>query len=306
MSAFHPKLPLIGQWQLSTHCGHRPICYLSPAGGNRMRVHLLKPMHGWRQFAGEVGIIVLGVLIALAASQVVEAINDRNKMAESEDALAAEVAKNTARAVIRLRMTECVDRRLDQLGQWLDRASQAHRLPALGPIGRVRQVPLTSAAFASFIVSPLATSLPQTTLRSLREAYRYTEWLQEAQDRELGSWDVLWTMVGPGRSLSTVEEPQLRLAITNARSENLQAGILAANVVERVGMLDLPFTAQQRAALDIALHQPMQEIDFAEICTATRSRTPSHYGSSPSGSFLTFANKALHAGPRLGPAATNR
>ena len=31
-----------------------------------MHVPLPKPLHGWREFAGEVGIIVLGVIIALA------------------------------------------------------------------------------------------------------------------------------------------------------------------------------------------------------------------------------------------------
>ena len=34
-----------------------------------MRVKLPKPLHGWREFAGEVGVVVLGVLIALAAQQ---------------------------------------------------------------------------------------------------------------------------------------------------------------------------------------------------------------------------------------------
>lgn len=266
-----------------------------------MHLQLPTPIQGWRRFAGEVGVIVLGVLIALGAQQTVEAINNRSKLAQSEDALAAEVAKNAARAVVRLRMTECVDRRLDQLGEWLDRAAEARRLPRLAPFGRVRQVPLTSASWASFVVSPLATSLPQASLRSLRETYRYTEWLQEAQDSELASWDVLWTMVGPGRRLSAVEEPQLRQAITSARSENLQAGIMAANVVDRVGKLDLRFTEQQRRALDTAVHQPMQEIDFAGVCSATKEEAPSHYGSSPSGYFLPFADKALRGGPRLGP-----
>ena len=32
-----------------------------------MHIHLPKPLHGWRAFVGEVGIIVLGVLIALGA-----------------------------------------------------------------------------------------------------------------------------------------------------------------------------------------------------------------------------------------------
>jgi hypothetical protein len=30
-----------------------------------MHFHLPKPLHGWREFIGEVGIIVIGVLIAL-------------------------------------------------------------------------------------------------------------------------------------------------------------------------------------------------------------------------------------------------
>ena len=29
-----------------------------------MHFHLPKPLHGWREFVGEVGIIVIGVLIA--------------------------------------------------------------------------------------------------------------------------------------------------------------------------------------------------------------------------------------------------
>ena len=34
-----------------------------------MHLHLPKPLHGWRAFVGEVGIIVIGVLIALGASR---------------------------------------------------------------------------------------------------------------------------------------------------------------------------------------------------------------------------------------------
>lgn len=40
-----------------------------------MHFHLPKPLHGWHKFAGEVGIIVVGVLIALASEQVVELIH---------------------------------------------------------------------------------------------------------------------------------------------------------------------------------------------------------------------------------------
>jgi hypothetical protein len=48
---------------------------------------LPKPLHGWREFAGEVGIIVTGVLIALGAEQVVEEIHFRNAVASERMAL---------------------------------------------------------------------------------------------------------------------------------------------------------------------------------------------------------------------------
>ena len=43
-----------------------------------MRIQLPKPMHGWRAFVGEVGVIVLGVLLALGAQQAVEEMRIRD------------------------------------------------------------------------------------------------------------------------------------------------------------------------------------------------------------------------------------
>ena len=56
-----------------------------------MQFHLPKPIHGWREFAGEVGIIVIGVLIALGAQQVVEAANWRDKVASAKRSIDFEI-----------------------------------------------------------------------------------------------------------------------------------------------------------------------------------------------------------------------
>ena len=42
-----------------------------------MHIHLAKPLHGWRALAGEIEIIVVGVLIALSAEQFAEFVHDR-------------------------------------------------------------------------------------------------------------------------------------------------------------------------------------------------------------------------------------
>ena len=59
-----------------------------------MHIHLPKPLHGWREFVGEVGIIVMGVLIALGAEQVIEAVHHRSQVHDAVAKLRAESLGN--------------------------------------------------------------------------------------------------------------------------------------------------------------------------------------------------------------------
>ena len=80
-----------------------------------MQVHVPKPLHGWREFAGEVGIIVLGVLIALAAQQVVETIHGNAQAREFRQAVDNEVAYDLGSYKQRLLLSPCVKARLDEI-----------------------------------------------------------------------------------------------------------------------------------------------------------------------------------------------
>jgi len=84
-----------------------------------MRFHLPKPLHGWRAFIGEVGIIVLGVLIALGAGQIVDTIHQRSELAQLRAALHAELADDRARWENIRAGDACTLRRLDALEHWL-------------------------------------------------------------------------------------------------------------------------------------------------------------------------------------------
>ena len=50
-----------------------------------MHVHYPKPLHGWREFGGEVGVIVLGVLIALGAQQLMSDWQWRNDVRDADE-----------------------------------------------------------------------------------------------------------------------------------------------------------------------------------------------------------------------------
>ena len=93
-----------------------------------MDLQLPKPLHGWREFAGEVGIIVLGVLIALAAQQVVEVMHERSQVEQIRRALTAELADSRARWEFMRAADACETKRLDALDRWTTTAPAASRL----------------------------------------------------------------------------------------------------------------------------------------------------------------------------------
>jgi hypothetical protein len=114
-----------------------------------MHVHLPKPLHGWREFAGEVGIVVLGILIALTAEQVVEALHWKNEVANFRSAVRQEVAIDLGTYKYRLSENSCVKQRLDELDRWLDAWRSGHPLPLSGPIGAPASLSLETAVWQS-------------------------------------------------------------------------------------------------------------------------------------------------------------
>jgi hypothetical protein len=94
-----------------------------------MQFHLPKPLHGWREFAGEVGIIVIGVLIALGAEQAVRSFNDRQDVGQLRDALNGELADDRARWEEMQSEDHCTLQRLDAIERWVAAAPSGERLP---------------------------------------------------------------------------------------------------------------------------------------------------------------------------------
>ena len=94
-----------------------------------MHFHVPKPLHGWREFAGEVGIIVLGVLIALGAEQLVESLHWRGKVRDAKSAIHQDMAQSNRVFAYRVAAHDCVARRLDKIGEIIERSAR-HQGPA--------------------------------------------------------------------------------------------------------------------------------------------------------------------------------
>jgi len=169
-----------------------------------MHFHLPKPLHGWRAFAGEVGIIVLGVLIALGAEQVVESIHDRYLAREALDHIRGELAYDSAFAAERIAIGDCMRTSFTDLRQRL--AASGDDWPGL------QGKPLSGAAQtaqASFFASAPALTSPhplwpvsawtaatssgvfnrgQGRFFNYAALYAMVDWLARLQDHEIADY----------------------------------------------------------------------------------------------------------------------
>jgi hypothetical protein len=93
-----------------------------------MHLHLPKPLHGWRAFAGEVGIIVIGVLIALGAEQVVETLHWRESVSQTRQAMRSELGIDRKRLEVNLAQDSCMNARLDAILRWASTAPASARI----------------------------------------------------------------------------------------------------------------------------------------------------------------------------------
>jgi hypothetical protein len=100
-----------------------------------------------RKFAGEVGSIVLGVLIALAIGEVAELIRWQVRAAYSNAAIDAELARVAGVLDERAMIQPCLDRRLEELDRLVRAVRSNNLLPVIGEIGRPPSRPVQTAAW---------------------------------------------------------------------------------------------------------------------------------------------------------------
>ena len=190
-----------------------------------MHFHLPKPLHGWREFVGEVGIIVLGVLIALGAEQVVETLHERGVAAETRDTVREEL--DTSLNVLKLREAAepCIGRRLneirgllDQWGTtgtfkrplWIAQAPQwnvdHNRYDAAMSAGRIALLPRDEQYHMGMIVSNLRA-------------------FNELENQEQSVWSRLRALQAAPGALSPEDRSMLRIALQDAAGLDYRARI---------------------------------------------------------------------------------
>lgn len=117
--------------------GDVPQIVAIEAERQHLDIHKPKQVHSWREFLSEIGTIVVGVLIALAAEQAVESLHHRTQVAELSEALNQELSYNLAVLKDTVDLQPCLDRRLAEIARWSVSASSGPAVQQVGEFGRL-------------------------------------------------------------------------------------------------------------------------------------------------------------------------
>ena len=182
-----------------------------------MKLKAFTPLHGWRAFAGEVGVVVLGVLLALGAQQVVQEIQTRTDVRAFRQTIDHEIGLNLFMYDVRARQLQCVDKKVAELRLWLDQARSGIQVPAIYA-GQPSTITPYRSAWDNRDAQ-VFNHLPAKLRAKYSEFYdelanNWTELQLEQQD-----WQKLWPYAEPG-PISLQDRRAIRPVIAKLRSWN--------------------------------------------------------------------------------------
>jgi hypothetical protein len=204
-----------------------------------MDIHKPKPIHGWRELFKEIGIIVIGVSIALSAEQGVERWRQHQQYREARQAMIDELSANLTNIRMRQKYIACTIQRMQDVDAILDRADGGQPFEAAGWIGPALGFRMRFMAEGEAQKSSLFSSAEQRNFGSL---YSYFHSLEGAQDREREAWGRLRMLEGKSR-LSPAMSQSLQDALADARNQNYRITFLlkwTAAWGKLVGLKDFP------------------------------------------------------------------
>lgn len=236
-----------------------------------MRLQLPKPRHGWRAFAGEVGVIVLGVIIALAAGQAVESLNWRMRVHETERAISRDLALAADVASERVAIKRCLDERLDLLTRILKQSRRGDMLPPnAGGYPMLRPYRAPSRAWNSDLWNAMLADgtiqhLDPERARALNLLYLTVRSSRDANIEEKIASTDLWILSDSSIQLAPDKRVEL-LQLTDRLSRiNDELYSLSRQILRRIGDLGyLPPLSDTERRLAGQYSQAMQ-CKFAEV-----------------------------------------
>jgi hypothetical protein len=196
-----------------------------------MRLNL-RLARGWRAFAGEVGVIVLGVLIALASQQVAETVNQRGEAAETRAALTNEIKETLAVLELRRVAQPCIDKRLGEVRGLIDQWGRTGSYKTPSWVSQATWFAVGTQRFDA------AQSAGRLALLSSEEQYRLGALhdglvsFRQLEIRETDAWATLRMLQSGADAMSASDRTAIRVALQDASTLNYLVKIRVGQTLE--------------------------------------------------------------------------
>jgi hypothetical protein len=210
-----------------------------------MHFHLPKPLHGWREFAGEVGIIVVGVLIALAMEQAAESWHERGSARQARDAIRTEIGADLGQIAARASMEGCIERRFSEISAFLDAASSGTVPDPPTWIGRPGITTMDSYRWDA------ASQAGRVSLFSTAEQSQYSDFyaeikaIGEQEAREQDLWAQLRSLEGQ-HHVSGITAETMRSVLSQARYADWSIRLFFREGADSAKAADIPLIFDAR------------------------------------------------------------
>lgn len=188
-----------------------------------MHVHLPKALHGWRELAQEISIIVVGVLIALFFEQLVQRWEMRHKLAAAEAAMQREMFWDDAPEMLqRISIQPCINAQLDAI-----RAAVEGNRPRADIVRLVDRlyVPFVTydyVAEGDASVSDVATHMPRDRHDLWTQAYAMIPMVDQTNAVENADAAKIHALKHSGGPLTDIEQSDLLQGLEAVRADGVR------------------------------------------------------------------------------------
>jgi len=211
-----------------------------------VEIHRPKPVHNWRELATEVGVIVIGITIALGGDQALEWLHRRHQVTEARETLNEEIAENAGGALHTIAAERCLNLRLDQFAKWA-RSGPAAVAPKL-----VESAPIFYRLSSSAWEVEKSGAVAHMPLKE-RVAYgRYYDSVERDNgniDQQVAIWLRLAGQIQAGGALTQVDARRLLEDVAQARAvgwRRAQEASLRLEATKALGVYPRPPSDQLR------------------------------------------------------------
>jgi len=218
-----------------------------------VEIHRPGVVRNWREFLKEVGIIVLGVSIALAGEEAVSWYNWKEEVAIVQDSLDDELSDALFSAMERVKIADCQRRTLDRLDQLADE-SRGTLVLRNTPVTRNRV--WGSAAWDAAVASGAIAHMSHDVRNTYANLFSFVRVFREMNLRQEELWATISAYRRP-RPLTETSRERFVEAVSQLRALTGTMNHGAQQFVEAAKPLHIQLTAEDAAELRKPLQCPM-------------------------------------------------